>query len=238
MIKRKDYIAGCRLKEGMQEKLVLSPLPISTQEQPFDTVGNMKEKTNVYLDVGGGNTHVQIELLGLFTIIMFSIFLCVWLFITGMSGFQFNRDDFLLLAFILGIFLIGEMLFIYGIWQTHRDLKKSPFLRFNRQHREVAVPFGKKNSFITIPWESLYVWVETATVASDTMMASTSILMFTMANPDNEEEFWSGFQLGTGGHEANCVMLWECIRHFMEEGPEACPESNQQANLAEYIRSR
>ncbi|MCX4025818.1 hypothetical protein H0A36_07275 [Endozoicomonas sp. SM1973] len=210
MIKRKDYVAGRRLKKEMQEKLVLSPLPIGSQEQPFDTVGNLNEKTNVYLDVGGGNIHSQIEIVAL--LITISFFLCLLMLFLLLYMDDFRIEDGFFYA--AGVLMIGYLIFscciLYAVWSSLRDLKKSPFLRFNHQRREVAVPFGKKNSFIIIPWELLYVWVETATVASDTMMASTSILMFTMANPDNEEEFWSGFQLGTGaqgGHEANCVML-------------------------------
>jgi hypothetical protein len=98
--------------------------------------------------------------------------------------------------------------------------------RFNRQRREVCVPL-EDGTYWIVPWES----VEAQAVAVDTYgqhgKLTHGLLTIGFRNPDpdapeGERDYSIGFNCG-GGTTAMC--LWECVRSYMEIGPEAVPES-------------
>ncbi|RDH42749.1 hypothetical protein [Zooshikella ganghwensis] len=125
----------------------------------------------------------------------------------------------------------------YNMYESYLQLKKHKFIRFNRQRRQVALPFGEKGQFIIIPWEKIYAWAGTTLMLSDTTAIPLSTLTITMASPTDVTNFKGRYEVACGA-EINCIMQWECIRTFMEDGPEACPDPSNLDSLEEYFDSR
>ncbi|WP_205895010.1 hypothetical protein, partial [Metapseudomonas otitidis] len=113
--------------------------------------------------------------------------------------------------------------------------------RFNRQRREVCVP-QEDGTYWIVPWES----VEAQAVAVDTYgqhgKMTHGLLTIGFRNPDptapeGEQDYSIGFNCG-GGTTAMC--LWECIRSYMEVGPEVVPDrlsrfESKRGIIASYI---
>ncbi|WP_181925976.1 hypothetical protein, partial [Pseudomonas citronellolis] len=100
-----------------------------------------------------------------------------------------------------------------------------PPTRFNRQRREVCVP-QKDGSYWIVPWET----VVAQAIAMDSVgrhgKTTQGMLVVGFKNPapnakEGERDCSMGFSCG-GGTTAMC--LWECIRSYMEIGPEAAPK--------------
>jgi len=101
-----------------------------------------------------------------------------------------------------------------------------PPTRFNRQRREVCVP-QKDGSYWIVPWET----VVAQAIAMDSVgrhgKTTQGMLVVGFKNPDpnakeGERDCSMGFSCG-GGTTAMC--LWECIRSYMEIGPEVVPDT-------------
>ncbi|MDE1464621.1 DUF6708 domain-containing protein [Spartinivicinus poritis] len=137
-------------------------------------------------------------------------------------------DDFLFLV----VFFIGAHLFISFftlgtvLWPNLLSFKhkrsKYPPTRFNRQRREVAW-MADSGQMYYIPWESFHAWITTTTAASDSTFTRQVLLMMGIPDPDKPGNVMVIWQIPVGT-EVNGLMQWECIRTFMEEGPDAIPE--------------
>ncbi|MDU8643458.1 hypothetical protein RYB02_28630, partial [Pseudomonas syringae pv. actinidiae] len=94
------------------------------------------------------------------------------------------------------------------------------------QRREVCVPRDNGEYWI-VPWESVTAAATQCSSISQAGRVTTGLLFIGFENPDPEasedhKHFSMGFNCG-GGETA--MALWECMRSYMEIGPEAVPES-------------
>jgi hypothetical protein len=116
---------------------------------------------------------------------------------------------------------IPSLMLIHGLFRP-----TPPPVRFNRQRREVCVPRDNGEYWI-VPWESVTAAATQCSSISQAGRVTTGLLFIGFENPDPEasedhRHFSMGFNCG-GGETA--MALWECMRSYMEIGPEAVPES-------------
>ncbi|MDH0640994.1 hypothetical protein N5D52_29140, partial [Pseudomonas sp. GD03860] len=99
-------------------------------------------------------------------------------------------------------------------------------VRFNRQRREVCVPQADGTYWI-VPWESVTAVATQHSSVSQAGRTTMGLLIIGFENPDpqakEESKHYSmGFNCG-GGRTA--MALWECMRSYMEIGPEAVEDA-------------
>lgn len=157
MIDRRQMMAGKMFKEKLSRSVVLSPLPINTNHLPHDGAHIIKTKTDVYLDIGYNNICQGDEGLALGL-----NWVNITLIIVSIGYFLSSYNDIFPIHFLLSI-LTGTHVFLFFYMCSYfLSLKKYKFIRFNRQRREVALPFeGLSHEYVIVPWEKLYAWAET-----------------------------------------------------------------------------
>jgi hypothetical protein len=155
----------------------------------------------------------------------------------AMSFFTRNLDsDFSQDVLILGAIVLGipVLILIHGLF------REVPLpVRFNRQRREVCVPRDDGEYWI-VPWETVTAAATQQSSVSQAGRATMGLLIIGFENPDpqareDNKHFSLGFNCGGG---TTAMALWECMRSYMEVGPEAAPEAaalNSGANLRYYI---
>ena len=185
----------------------LAPLPIPTGRKPSDVLNTIWRKNNVFIDIG--NYSIGSAVMTIWPMVM--LFLSM--------AYIFNDYG----ALILGacITVIPICFVILGLF------RKVPLpVRFNRQRREVCVPRDDGEYWI-VPWESV---TAAATQYSSTSQAGKNtmgLLIIGFENPDplakeDNKHFYFAFNCGGG---TTAMALWECMRSYMEIGPDAAPEA-------------
>src|SRR5690606_4030140 len=109
-------------------------------------------------------------------------------------------------------------------------------IRFNRQRREVCVP-QKDGGYWIVPWEQVTAAATAVSSIGQHGKTTQGMLVVRFTNPDPnvreaDRHFTLGFSCG-GGTTAMC--LWECMRSYMEIGPQAVPHLNDLDNLRENL---
>ena len=212
--------AGTTKKRLLSRNDYLAPLPIPTGRKPSDVLNTIWRKNEVFLDIGNYS-------IGSAVMVMWP---GVMLFL-GLAYFFKDPD-----ALILGacIMVIPIFLLIQGLF------REVPLpIRFNRQRREVCVP-REDGEYWIVPWESVTAIATQQSSVSQAGKTSMGLLVIGFDNPDpqakdDNRHFSMGFNCGGG---TTAMALWECIRSYMEIGPEAVPEAaalNAGANLRYYI---
>ncbi|PWB33989.1 hypothetical protein DCO48_08395 [Pseudomonas sp. SDI] len=184
----------------------LAPLPLPTGQKPADSLNIMWRKNNEFLDVGNYAIGAAVCLFWLQFVLVFSL----------ACYFQGIAD------ILFGIALLGPQLIYLVVRLT---AKVHPPTRFNRQRREVCVPQAD-GSYWRVPWETVTAAATQKTSVGRGGSASMGMLFIGFENPDQtlpEEKRHYVMGFGCGGGET-AMALWECIRSYMEIGPEAVPE--------------
>ncbi|MDP4547698.1 hypothetical protein [Marinobacter sp. MDS2] len=83
------------------------------------------------------------------------------------------------------------------------------------------------------PWEKLVAYIETRQDMGPSLMATHTVLTLAIPKPDDPESALAAASINVG-HETAGLAQWECIRQFMENGPEACPDPKEDETLAHY----
>ncbi|MFL1456297.1 hypothetical protein ACJO5Y_17800 [Marinobacter sp. GN3S48] len=83
------------------------------------------------------------------------------------------------------------------------------------------------------PWEKLVAFIETQQNIGPSLMATHTFLTLAIPKPDDPESALAAAKINVG-HETAGLAQWECIRRFMEDGPEACPDPKDDETLAHY----
>ncbi|OZB12963.1 MAG: hypothetical protein B7X58_10400 [Marinobacter sp. 34-60-7] len=83
------------------------------------------------------------------------------------------------------------------------------------------------------PWEKLVAYIETRQDIGPGLMATHTVLTLAIPKPDDPESALAAASINVG-HETAGLAQWECIRQFMENGPEACPDPEEDETLAHY----
>ncbi|VVP55338.1 hypothetical protein PS903_05566 [Pseudomonas fluorescens] len=205
--------AGTTKKRLLSRNDYLAPLPIPTGEKPLDVLNTIWRKNEVFLDIGSYSVGSAVMVMWP-TLMMF----------LAISFFTRNLDpDYSQGVLILGAIIVGVpiLILIQGLF------REVPLpIRFNRQRREVCVP-REDGEYWIVPWESVTAIATQQSSVSQGGKVSMGLLVIGFDNPDpqakdDNRHFSLGFNCGGG---TTAMALWECMRSYMEIGPEAVPES-------------
>ncbi|MFJ2466805.1 hypothetical protein [Pseudomonas sp. NPDC087615] len=218
--------AGTTEKRMFSRNDYLAPLPIPTGRKPSDVLNIIWRKNEVFLDIG--NYSIGSAVMVLWPGVM--------LFLAMAYGFRNIAPDLSAFALIGGGIITGvpALFLIQGLF------RKVPLpVRFNRQRREVCVP-RDNGEYWVVPWETMTAAATQHSSVSQAGKATMGLLVIGFENPDphaseDNKHFSLGFNCGGG---TTAMALWECMRSYMEIGPEAAPDAaalNSGANLRYYI---
>jgi len=109
-------------------------------------------------------------------------------------------------------------------------------VRFNRQRREVCVPRDDGEYWI-VPWETVTAAATQQSSVSQAGRATMGLLIIGFENPDpqareDNKHFSLGFNCGGG---TTAMALWECMRSYMEIGPEAVEDQTARFDWSKGI---
>ncbi|KRV73750.1 hypothetical protein [Pseudomonas citronellolis] len=205
--------ASSQKKGLLSREDYLAPPAIPTGQPPKDVLNTIWRKNEVFLDIGQYS-------IGSFVMILWPLVLIsvLYLYFSWTEGaIDYFWGSALLIFLVVGVPLL---MLLYSLTKP-----VPPPTRFNRQRREVCVP-QKDGSYWIVPWET----VVAQAIAMDSVgrhgKTTQGMLVVGFKNPDpnakeGERDCSMGFSCG-GGTTAMC--LWECIRSYMEIGPEAVPK--------------
>jgi hypothetical protein len=215
--------AGTTKKRLLSRNDYLAPLPIPTGRKPSDVLNVIWRKNEVFIDIGNYS-------IGSAVMVMWP---SVMLFL-AMSFFTRNLDpDLSQGILILGAVILGIpiLILIQGLF------REVPLpVRFNRQRREVCVPRDDGEYWI-VPWENVTAAATQQSSVSQAGRASMGLLIIGFENPDpqareDNKHYSLGFNCGGG---TTAMALWECMRSYMEIGPEAVEDQTARFDWSKGI---
>ena len=196
----------------------LAPLPIPTGQTPQDLLNIIWRKNPVFLDIGsftmGG---------GWMTLYAMSLIFVAATLWPSLHGFYWLS----LPPLALFCALMGTLWYLF-IKQWRKPL--TPPLRFNRQRREVCVTEPDGNYWF-VPWERVHAVSPSALSLNTGGASKQGALILWLPLKGQEHEAYAENKpgwvmvLNTGGGIGSMAQ-WECIRSFMEIGPEAVPDGS------------
>ncbi|MGE7960167.1 DUF6708 domain-containing protein [Pseudomonas sp. NPDC089530] len=189
----------------------LAPPAIPTGQTPKDVLNTIWRKNEVFLDIGSYS-------IGSFVMVMWTPLLLILWFMPPLDGGSFDAGYWYLFM-CFGGFPILMLIYILS--------RPVPLpVRFNRQRREVCVPF-KDGRYWIVPWEQVTAQAIAMHSVGQHGKTTQGLLVVGFNNPDpnapeTERDFSLSFSCG-GGETA--MSLWECMRSYMEIGADAVPDS-------------
>ena len=215
--------AGTTKKRIFSRNDYLAPLPIPTGEKPSDVLNTIWRKNDVFLDVG--NYSIGSAVMVMWPTVM--VFLAMSFFTRNLNT-SFSQDVLILGAAIMGIPIL---ILIQGLF------REVPLpVRFNRQRREVCVPRDDGEYWI-VPWETVTAAATQQSSVSQAGKATMGLLIVGFENPDpqakeDNKHFSLGFNCGGG---TTAMALWECMRTYMEVGPDAVEDQTARFDRSKGI---
>lgn len=197
--------AGTSQKKLFSKNDYLAPFPLPTGRTPVDSLNIIWQKNEVFLDIGCYNVGSAVMVIWPMTLMFLSL------------AYGLKDSDLLWLGGI--IIGIPTLMLLHGLLRP-----TPPPVRFNRQRREVCVP-REDNHYCIVPWESVIAAATQHSSISQGGRVSQGLLFIGFENPESQVEekdryFTMGFNCG-GGETA--MALWECVRSYMEIGPDDIP---------------
>ncbi|NQD95034.1 hypothetical protein HP532_20495 [Pseudomonas sp. CrR25] len=195
----------------------LAPMPIPTGQPASDLMNIIWRKSEVYLDIG--SFAMAAGWLTLHCLSVMFVGISIWVASTG---------DYWAGLAILALCGGGVMvpLWYFFIKQWRKPLT-SP-IRFNRQRREVCItePDG---SYWFVPWERVYAIAPSVTNLGTYGATKHGSLLLWFPLKGQEHETYGPDKKGwvlmvNPGGGISSMAQWECIRSFMEIGPDAAPD--------------
>ncbi|WPN49741.1 hypothetical protein [Pseudomonas sp. P8_241] len=214
--------AGTTKKRLMSRNDYLAPLPIPTGEKPCDVLNIIWRKNEVFLDVG--NYSIGSAVMVLWPMVVLFAFM----------GYLFRNDhDEMHLFAVMTTIIIGvpTVLLIQALF------REVPLpVRFNRQRREVCVP-RDNGEYWLVPWESVTAAATQHSSVSQAGRNTMGLLVIGFENPDPHAEednkhFSLGFNCGGG---TTAMALWECMRSYMEIGPDVVEDQTARFDRSKGI---
>ncbi|MEF9901044.1 MAG: hypothetical protein RR736_03510 [Pseudomonas sp.] len=192
----------------------LAPLPIPTGRKPSDVLNTIWRKNDVFLDIGNYSIG--------------SAVMVIWPMVMLFALMYYITPDPVMMW---GAIIIVGIPIFYVILGLFREVPLP--VRFNRQRREVCVPQADGEYWI-VPWESVTAAATQHSSVSQAGRATMGMLFIGFENPDpHAKEDNKHYSLGFGcGGGTTAMALWECIRSYMEIGPDAVP--NSRVGVAPY----
>ncbi|WP_339477189.1 hypothetical protein [Pseudomonas sp. RL_5y_Pfl2_69] len=209
--------AGTTRKRIFSRDDYLAPLPIPTGRKPSDVLNTIWRKNDVFIDIGNYSIG--------------SAVMTMWPMVILFLGLSYALNDLDILILGVLIMIIPIFFFIQGLF------REVPLpVRFNRQRREVCVPMEDGDYWI-VPWESV---TAAATQHSSTSQAGKNtmgLLIVGFENPDplakeGNKHFYFAFNCGGG---TTAMALWECMRSYMEIGPDAVEDQTARFDRSKGI---
>ncbi|WP_060844196.1 DUF6708 domain-containing protein [Pseudomonas sp. St29] len=195
----------------------LAPPAIPTGQSPKDVLNTIWRKNDVFLDIGSYS-------IGSFVMVMWPPLLIILWFMPSEPLEEINAPYWFLFMCFCG-FPILMLIYLLS--------RPVPLpVRFNRQRREVCVPFADGRYWI-VPWEHVTAQAVAMSSAGQHGKTTQGLLVVGFRNPDpdapeKERDFSLAFSCG-GGETA--MSLWECMRSYMEIGPDAVPRDSDLEDL-------
>ena len=210
--------AGSTKKRLFSRNDYLAPLPIPTGRKPSDVLNVIWRKNDVFLDVG--NYSIGSAVMVMWPSLMVFVLMG---YITPEPG----------MIWIAALIIIGipSMILIHGLF------REVPLpVRFNRQRREVCVPRDDGEYWI-VPWETVTAAATQQSSVSQAGRATMGLLIIGFENPDpqapeDNKHYSLGFNCGGG---TTAMALWECMRSYMEIGPEAVEDQTARFDWSKGI---
>ena len=218
--------AGTSKKGLLSQQNYLAPLPIPTGKKPKDLLNIIWRKNDIFLDVSNYS-------LGSGLMVLWPMYFLYF----GMAfGFRASAPDFSNIMLVAGGIITGipTLMLIYSLSQP------TPLpIRFNRQRREVCVP-REDGEYWIVPWETVTAAAAQSSSVSQAGRLTSGLLFIGFDNPDpdakeDNKHFMWGFNCG--GNEA-AMALWECMRSYMEIGPQALPQTNDFEGGRDSLKGR
>ncbi|WP_339437861.1 hypothetical protein [Pseudomonas sp. EA_15y_Pfl1_P104] len=215
--------AGTTKKRMFSRNDYLAPLPIPTGEKPSDVLNTIWRKNEVFLDIGNYSIGSAVMVIwpSIVTVLAMSYF-------TRNLNSDFSQD----------ILILGSIIMLLPIWFVIQGLfREVPLpVRFNRQRREVCVP-REDGEYWIVPWESVTAAATQQSSVSQAGKATMGLLIIGFDNPDpqakeDNKHFWFGFNCGGG---TTAMALWECMRSYMEIGPDAVEDQTARFDRSKGI---
>jgi hypothetical protein len=212
--------AGTTKKRLLSRNDYLAPLPIPTGRKPSDVLNTIWRKNEVFLDIGSYSIGSAVMVL--------------WPGVMLFSLLNYITPDPLIWGGGLIIVGVPILFVIQGLF------RKVPLpIRFNRQRREVCVP-REDGEYWIVPWESVTAIATQQSSVSQGGKVSMGLLVIGFDNPDpqakdDNRHFSLGFNCGGG---TTAMALWECMRSYMEIGPQVLPITNDFEGGREKLRGR
>ncbi|WP_339561065.1 hypothetical protein, partial [Pseudomonas sp. EA_65y_Pfl1_P113] len=215
--------AGTTKKRMFSRNDYLAPLPIPTGEKPSDVLNTIWRKNEVFLDIGNYSIGSAVMVIwpSIMTVLAMSYF-------TRNLNSDFSQD----------ILILGSIIMLLPIWFVIQGLfREVPLpVRFNRQRREVCVP-REDGEYWIVPWESVTAAATQQSSVSQAGKATMGLLIIGFDNPDpqakeDNKHFWFGFNCGGG---TTAMALWECMRSYMEIGPDAVEDQTARFDRSKGI---
>ncbi|MGE6527648.1 DUF6708 domain-containing protein [Pseudomonas sp. NPDC077382] len=206
--------AGSSRKGLFSQDDYLAPPHIPTGQPPKDVLNTIRRKNDIFLDIGDYSV-------GSFVMMIWPLLL-LFIFFMPLPAAEDSAEFKALYWFGFMCFCgLPILMLLYSLIKP-----VPPPVRFNRQRREVYVPREDGHYWI-VPWEQVTAAATSVSSIGQHGKTTQGLLVVGFTNPDpnakkEDREFSLGFSCG-GGTTAMC--LWECIRSYMEVGPEAVPSS-------------
>ncbi|KES22950.1 MULTISPECIES: hypothetical protein [Pseudomonas] len=219
--------AGSQKQGLFSREDYLAPPAIPTGQPPRDVLNTIWRKNEVFLDIGQYS-------IGSFVMILWPLVLIsvLYLYFSWTEGaIDYFGGSALLIFLVVGVPLL---MLLYSLTKP-----VPPPTRFNRQRREVCVP-QKDGSYWIVPWET----VVAQAIAMDSVgrhgKTTQGMLVVGFKTPDpnakeGERDCSMGFSCGGG---TTAMRLWECMRSYMEIGPEAVPLENDLEGTRKLLGGR
>ena len=209
--------AGTTKKRIFSRDDYLAPLPVPTGRKPSDVLNTIWRKNDVFIDIGNYSIG--------------SAVMTIWPGIMLFALINHIKPEPLIWGG--GIIILGIPI-LFVILGLFREVPLP--VRFNRQRREVCVPMEDGDYWI-VPWESV---TAAATQHSSTSQAGKNtmgLLIVGFENPDplakeGNKHFYFAFNCGGG---TTAMALWECMRSYMEIGPDAVEDQTARFDRSKGI---
>lgn len=201
----------------------LAPMPIPTGQPASDLMNIIWRKNEIYLDIGSFTMAAGWLTLHCLSVMFIAIFIWVALTTSDRIG--------LAIVTIPMCVLMGTLWYFFSK-QWRKPL--TPPIRFNRQRREVCItePDG---SYWFVPWERVYAIAPSVTNLGTYGATKHGSLVLWFPLKGQEHETYGPDKKGwvlmvNPGGGISSMAQWECIRSFMEVGPDAAPEPSVTRN--------
>ncbi|MHB2245759.1 hypothetical protein ACX64O_02640 [Pseudomonas fitomaticsae] len=215
--------AGTTKKGIFSRNDYLAPLPIPTGRKPCDVLNIVWRKNDVFIDIG--NYCIGSAVMVMWPGVM--VFLAMSFFTRNLTS-DFSQD-----ILILGACIMALPIF----WLIQGLFREVPLpVRFNRQRREVCVPRDNGEYWI-VPWESVTAAATQQSSVSQAGKTTMGLLVIGFENPDpnatqDNKHFSLGFNCGGG---TTAMALWECMRSYMEIGPDVVEDQTARFDRSKGI---